>query len=77
VARPDVDVLNGRWYGAVRNGVVARCKNDPSSWYLTDHGEAVARREARTLGLDPDGLSASELISLAAYGTTAMGDPVA
>jgi hypothetical protein len=74
---PDIDTLNGRWYQAVRDGVVVRCEDDASSWCLTPHGEDVARTQARTLGLDPDSLSASQLISIAVYGTPALGDPVA
>lgn len=74
---PDIDTLNAAWSCAIRAGVVEPYADEPDMWALTPHGEAVARTQARTLGCDPDSLSASELISLAVYGTTALGDPVA
>lgn len=77
VTVPDIDMLNGRWACAIHEGMVIRCVDDPDTWYLTPHGHAVACIQARTLGRDPDTLSASELISLAVYGTPALGDPVA
>lgn len=73
---PDIDTLNGKFYCAVRDGLVVP-DGEPDTWRLTPYGEDVARTQARTLGLDPDTLSASQLISIAAYGTPALGDPVA
>jgi hypothetical protein len=77
VAVPDIDWLNGRWFCAIRDGIVIRCADDPDTWCLTEYGCAIAHSVALAHGLDLDTLSASQLISIAAYGTPALGDPVA
>lgn len=69
----DMDVLNARWYCAVRDGLVVVHAEDQSAWALTDCGWEVACQQAYMQGLRPDDLSEGQLISLAVYGTTDMG----
>jgi hypothetical protein len=73
----DTDTLNAKWDRAVQAGLVAPYGDEPDTWALTDAGEAAALRKVLALGIDPDTLSASQFISVAAYGMPDMGDPVA
>ena len=64
----DPDVLHARLYLALRDGYIERVElPGPPIFRLTEKGAVRGRVLAASQGLDPDQISASEMLALVAY----------